>query len=66
MVNELIAPNHEWDINLIRSNMSSTSAIEVLKTPISWTYPLDKLFWPHSKDGSYSVKSGYNKIMELS
>lgn len=66
MVNELITPDHEWDINLITSNLSSARANEVLKTPISWTSPLDKLFWPNSTNGSYSVKSGYNIIMELS
>lgn len=59
-VNELIGPNHASNIDLIRSNLTPQSAIAALQDPISWTSPNDTFSWHHSKDGIYSVKSGYN------
>lgn len=40
------------------------SAIGDLQTPLSWPNPVDTLFWPFTKDGIYSVKSGYRRLHE--
>lgn len=57
---ELIDPlNHSWDTTALRGALPSHSAIEAMKSPIGWRDKKDKFFWPHNKEGIYSVKSGY-------
>lgn len=58
-VGDLINSSHEWDIDKLRSNLIPSSAIEALKTPLSWSATSDHLVWPHTTDGGFSVKSGY-------
>lgn len=57
---ELIDPtSHQWNISAIRDSLSLDCVIHAIKTPIGWMSLEDKLFWPSSKDGNCSVKSGY-------
>lgn len=51
---------YNWNCVVIRANLSPHSVVAVMQTPISWSRPRDVFFWPHTKDGVYSVKSGYN------
>lgn len=55
---DLIGANHELDF---RSNLTSISDNEALKTPISKSYPKDYLFWPHTKDEIYTIKYSFKK-----
>ncbi|KAJ1408204.1 Endonuclease/exonuclease/phosphatase superfamily [Sesbania bispinosa] len=60
LVSELMFPNQRaWDPGKVRQAFPSEIAIHILQTPISWSLNQDKFFWPHTKDGRYSVKSGY-------
>lgn len=64
LVGDLLDSSKNWDTNLLRQNLSPKSAIDALKTPISWSSSSDQLFWPHDKDGIYTVKSGYRAIVD--
>lgn len=63
-VRDLIGPNRDWDITKPRDSLTPHTAIEALKIPISRTSPTNYLIWPHSKDGVYSVKSGYRFLLK--
>lgn len=58
-VSDLLNSNHEWDINALRHNLSPQNVIETIKTHVLWTTAHNHLIWPYSKDGNYTVKSGY-------
>lgn len=66
VVGDLLDCNKNWDINLLRQNLSSSSAIEAIKTPILWSASIDYISWPHCKEGSYTVKSGYRALLDQS
>lgn len=53
-----------WNVNALRTCLAPESAIEALKTPISVLQVEDELFWPLSKDGIFSVRSGYRAIKD--
>lgn len=66
VVQELIDPlTHSWNVNAIHSALHPDVAIEALKVPIGWSTIEDKLIWPHTKEGNFSVKSGYWCISEV-
>lgn len=65
MVSELMDAYHNWNLDALRQNLNSTSAVSALQTPISWSSPIDTLYWPFTKDGEYSVKSGYRRIHDM-
>lgn len=58
-VGDLINSSHEWDLEKLRNNLLPSSAIEALKTLISWSATSNQLMWPHTKEGAFSIKSGY-------
>ncbi|KAH7572293.1 hypothetical protein JRO89_XS04G0233800 [Xanthoceras sorbifolium] len=59
MVASLKSASGAWDSALVRSSFAPIDADCILSLPTSVrSYP-DKLMWHHSKDGKYSVKSGY-------
>lgn len=64
-VSDLISHSNEWNLDVLRHDMSPTSAIEVLQTPICWSSQKDYLFWLHTHNGTYSVKLDYHKLMEF-
>lgn len=62
VVSELIDDYHNWNLEALRKNLNPPYAISALQTPISWSNPIDTLYWPFTRDGEYSVKSGYKKV----
>ncbi|KAJ1393859.1 hypothetical protein SESBI_34622 [Sesbania bispinosa] len=53
-----------WDVPKIRNLFPMDWCKQVLQTPISLTADLDSLCWPHSKQGDYTVKSGYKVLKQ--
>ena len=47
-----------WDCAMIEANFHSSDAEAILRIPLSRRYVPDMVFWLHTKDGDYSVKSG--------
>ncbi|KAJ1382729.1 Ribonuclease H-like superfamily, partial [Sesbania bispinosa] len=58
--NFMAEESRNWDPGKIRQLVPSQEAIRILQTPISWSLHSDKLQWPHTLSGSYTVKSGYH------
>ncbi|KAK7281570.1 hypothetical protein RIF29_09681 [Crotalaria pallida] len=52
-----------WNRPLIYSIFSESEAAHIEKIPLRNIMNHDSLFWPYSKDGDYSVRSGYNFIL---
>ncbi|KAL5779613.1 hypothetical protein ACOSQ2_010350 [Xanthoceras sorbifolium] len=59
MVASLKSASGAWDSALVRSSFAPIDADCILSLPTSVRSCPDKLMWHHSKDGMYSVKSGY-------
>ncbi|KAL5742583.1 hypothetical protein ACOSP7_011960 [Xanthoceras sorbifolium] len=59
MVASLKSASGAWDLALVRSSFAPIDADCILSLPTSVRSCPDKLMWHHSKDGMYSVKSGY-------
>ncbi|KAL5854464.1 hypothetical protein ACOSQ4_004266 [Xanthoceras sorbifolium] len=59
MVASLKSASGAWDSALVRSSFAPIDADCILSLPTSVRSCPDKLMWHHSKDGLYSVKSGY-------
>ncbi|KAH7572246.1 hypothetical protein JRO89_XS04G0226300 [Xanthoceras sorbifolium] len=59
MVASLKSASGAWDSVLVRSSFAPIDADCILNLPTSVRSCPDKLMWHHSKDGKYSVKSGY-------
>uniref|UniRef100_A0A2N9FH09 Reverse transcriptase domain-containing protein n=1 Tax=Fagus sylvatica TaxID=28930 RepID=A0A2N9FH09_FAGSY len=59
-VSELISPqtNH-WDEPLIDSIFFPYDSMAIKSIPLSESRPEDKPFWPGTKTGQYTVRSGY-------
>lgn len=49
---------------VIDDNFLPHEAAMIQAIPLSLTDCVDKIFWPHSPDGNYSVRSGYRLLME--
>ena len=49
-----------WDIEILKDYFAPLEVDLILKIPLSYNYVEDKLVWPHTANGVYSVKSGYN------
>lgn len=62
-MSDLIDQDKNWNISILRENLQPASAIEILKTPISWSSPSDKVIWHLANDGVYSVKTGYKALI---
>lgn len=43
-VSDLIGLNYNWDTNLLRQNLTPSSAIDAIKTPICWMSPNDNFY----------------------
>ncbi|XP_074265960.1 uncharacterized protein LOC141588415 [Silene latifolia] len=48
-----------WNMEAVRTVLTEADASLVLKLPLSSRLPPDERYWLPSKDGCYSVKSGY-------
>lgn len=58
-VDELITPDGTWDTNTIYQNFFKEEADKICRLSLGGKDSVDKLAWMHTKDGCYSVKSGY-------
>ncbi|CAL9003043.1 unnamed protein product, partial [Prunus brigantina] len=64
MVADIIDWDHKtWNLEDIENLISVAEANEILSLPIGGKDTLDRLIWPHTMNGSYSVKSGYHWII---
>lgn len=60
-VNILMKENQiEWDIPKLTELLTVDEVREVLATQINHHLPQDEPYWPYTKDGNYSVKTGYH------
>ncbi|KAH7573740.1 hypothetical protein JRO89_XS03G0200800 [Xanthoceras sorbifolium] len=59
MVASLKSASGAWNTDLVRSSFAPIDADCILSLPTSVRSCPDKLMWHHTKDGKYSVKSGY-------
>jgi hypothetical protein len=62
----LTQPCKSWNYTLIDSTfLPFEGDINIIKqTPLILEHIEDTLMWPHSKDGSYTVKSAYNLLTQ--
>lgn len=56
----------EWDRELIEAKFHREDAEAILCLPLSRRHASDLLIWLHTKNGEYSVRSGYHVARELS
>jgi ribonuclease HI len=64
-VNQLWLPNRKaWDSNKIQLMFSSHVANSILTVPLFDDVEEDQLVWDDDKFGNYSVKSGYNLLLQ--
>ncbi|KAL4283913.1 hypothetical protein GQ457_16G013600 [Hibiscus cannabinus] len=68
-VNSLVAhlldcPNREWKNDKLRTLFSNEEVEEIKLIPIGGPNTKDELVWASTKDGNYSVKSGYKAVLE--
>jgi hypothetical protein len=63
-VNELITatPAKEWNSNIIDQYFIPSEGTLIKQTPLIREQVDDQFMWPHTKDGNYTVKSGYNLL----
>jgi hypothetical protein len=67
-VKELIldTPTKQWNSNLIDQIFIPSEDNLIKQTPLIMEPMDDQITWPHSKEGTYSVKSGYNLLKHWS
>ena len=66
MVSSLIDPATKWwRADLIRATFLPFEAETILKIPISYSLPEDKLIWMGNNRGDFSVKSAYHVAHDL-
>ena len=53
----------EWDSEKIRSSFLPYDAEAILQIPISNCSPPDKLIWHATRNGKYTVRSGYHLLL---
>ncbi|GAU09996.1 hypothetical protein TSUD_398290 [Trifolium subterraneum] len=64
-VSDLIdAQNHTWNSQIIRENFFPMEANKILDIPLTNSTEEDEISWQGTNDGNYSVKSGYNAMIE--
>jgi ribonuclease HI len=64
-VKDLILPiSKTWNSNIISSLFQPFEAQQILNLPITNTSYPDEFYWPNNKEGIYTVKSGYQAILE--
>ena len=65
-VSNLINPStRTWDANLVNGLFSPEEAAMVLRIPLSHTPVEDKIIWPFTSSGSYTVNSGSKFLAKL-
>ncbi|KAJ1383973.1 Ribonuclease H-like superfamily [Sesbania bispinosa] len=51
--------NRAWNCAFLRAHLPPALAIKVVQTPIAWFQLEDRLTWPYTPDGGYTIKTGY-------
>lgn len=59
-VSQLIQGNH-WNKQVLDILFAKEDRAEIEKIPVSECGGKDKIFWVHSSNGEYTVKSGYKR-----
>ena len=54
-----------WDRDSVLQIFQKEDAEAILRIPLSRRHIPDSVMWPHTKDGIYTVKSGYHVATEL-
>lgn len=54
--------NHRWNVPLIIQLFPTDMVKRILETPIRWTMGRDKMWWPHTSYGAFTVKSAYHAL----
>uniref|UniRef100_A0A2N9GPD6 Uncharacterized protein n=1 Tax=Fagus sylvatica TaxID=28930 RepID=A0A2N9GPD6_FAGSY len=54
----------KWNINKVQSLFLPYDAEAILKIPLSERVQEDKIFWFDTRDGKYSVRSGYKLLLK--
>lgn len=49
----------KWDLSCLPGTLDDATKSAILSIPLSKGWPVDSLYWLHTKDGRYTVKSGY-------
>ncbi|GAU40243.1 hypothetical protein TSUD_219530 [Trifolium subterraneum] len=63
-VKQLMIPNRkQWDERRIMSLFPANIAQDILDTPLLDSIEEDKLIWKDERNGMYSVRSGYKRMM---
>ncbi|XP_074274059.1 uncharacterized protein LOC141597490 [Silene latifolia] len=63
-VRDLLLPNGEWNEIFIRALIREEYAARILATRVRDMNETDVIFWPFTKDGVFTVKSGYGLIFD--
>jgi ribonuclease HI len=64
-VKDLINPiTHQWDHHIINNLFYPFEATQILQIPLVDSLSRDELTWSGTKEGIYTVKSGYNAIID--
>ncbi|KAL5570996.1 hypothetical protein UlMin_020593 [Ulmus minor] len=64
-VSELRIPSGSWDAGFIRNLFGEEVTKDILSIPVGYLEHEDTLIWHHTRDGEYSVKSGYKTALIL-
>ena len=63
-VADLIDPeSRQWDLNLLQGLFNPTKANLIKSIPLCNAAMEDKVIWPHTPSGQYTVQSGYRYLM---
>ncbi|CAN6580853.1 unnamed protein product [Malus baccata var. baccata] len=66
MVSDLIDPeNREWKIDIVNGGFLKEDVSSILSIPLSKHGMSDRLVWHYSKNGEYTVRTGYGIAMGL-
>ncbi|KAL5577956.1 hypothetical protein UlMin_019655 [Ulmus minor] len=64
-VSDLRTPNGSWDADFIRNLFGEVVAMDILSIPVGFFEHEDTPIWNYTRDGEYSVKSGYKTALIL-
>ncbi|KAJ1438059.1 Reverse transcriptase zinc-binding domain [Sesbania bispinosa] len=54
----LDSANKGWNCSFLRAHLPPPLAIKAAQTPIAWFQQEDRLTWPFTPDGGYTIKTG--------
>lgn len=53
-----------WELIPIIEHLSMEEELAIKSIPLSAEWERDKLVWPYEKSSSFTVRSGYHKLLE--